>query len=171
MANINMANSTITNANITSLSSPLPVPSGGTGSTAYTTNAVLLGNGSSPFQTITPGTGGNVLTSDGTTWTSAAAATTAGLGFGGTTWHNVSGSRSFNSLYVNSRSYPIAVSATATCSVTSTIQAYVNSMLVAWYQWQFNGCGSYGGTFIIVPPGATYQLNSGQGIYNWVELY
>ena len=94
-----------------------------------------------------------------------------GLGFGGTQWNNVTGSRSFNTTYTNSKSYPIAVSATATCSVTSTIQAYVNGMLIAWYQWQFNGCGSYGGTFIIVPPGATYQLNSGQGVYNWVELY
>ena len=37
--------------------------------------------------------------------------------------------------------------------------------------WQFNGCGSYGGAFVIVPPGATYQLNSGQGVYNWAELY
>ena len=92
-----------------------------------------------------------------------------GLGFGGTTWHIVS--RSFNTGYVNSYSYPIAVSATATCSVTSTIQAYINGQLIQWFQWQFNGCGSYGGAFVIVPPGATYQLNSGQGVYNWAELY
>lgn len=92
-----------------------------------------------------------------------------GLGFGGTTWHIVS--RSFNTSYVNSFSYPIVVSATATCSVTSTIQAYINGQLIQWFQWQFNGCGSYGGAFVIVPPGATYQLNSGQGVYNWAELY
>ena len=92
-----------------------------------------------------------------------------GLGFGGTTWHIVG--RSFNTGYVNSYSYPIAVSATATCSVTSTIQAYINGQLIQWFQWQFNGCGSYGGAFVIVPPGATYQLNSGQGVYNWAELY
>ena len=92
-----------------------------------------------------------------------------GLGFGGTTWHIVS--KSFNTQYTNSYSYPIAVSATATCSVTSTIQAYINGQLIQWFQWQFNGCGSYGGAFVIVPPGATYQLNSGQGVYNWAELY
>lgn len=94
-----------------------------------------------------------------------------GLGFGGTVWNNVTGSRSFNTQYTNSYSYPIVVSATATCAVTSEIHAYVNGSLIQWFQWQFNGCGSYGGAFIIVPPGATYQLNSGQGVYNWTELY
>jgi len=92
-----------------------------------------------------------------------------GLGFGGTTWHIVS--RSFNTTYTNSYAYPIAVSATATCAVTSTIQAYINGQLIQWFQWQYNGCGSFGGAFVIVPPGATYQLNSGQGVYNWAELY
>lgn len=100
---------------------------------------------------------------------SSGAVTIAGLGLSGTSWHAVG--RAFNTQYTNSYNYPIAVSATATCAVTSTIQAYVNGMLIAWYQWQFNGCGSYGGTFIIVPPGATYQLNSSQGVQNWVELY
>jgi len=93
------------------------------------------------------------------------------LGFGGENWNNVSGSRGFNTQYTNSYSYPIAVSATSTCSSGSQIYAYVNGQLVSFFQWQFNGCGSYGGAFIIVPPGATYQLNSGQGVYNWVELY
>ena len=83
----------------------------------------------------------------------------------------MTGARSFNTQYTNPYNYPIAVSATATCAVTSSIQGYVNGALVSFFQWQFNGCGSYGGAFILVPPGATYQLNSGQGIYNWQELY
>jgi len=37
-------------------------------------NAVLLGNGTSAVQTVAPGTSGNVLTSNGTTWASAAPA-------------------------------------------------------------------------------------------------
>jgi hypothetical protein len=40
--------------------------------TSYTANNVLLGNGTSAFQTVAPGSSGNVLTSDGTTWISAA---------------------------------------------------------------------------------------------------
>jgi len=39
---------------------------------SYTSNNVLLGNGTSAFQVVAPSTSGNVLTSNGTTWTSAA---------------------------------------------------------------------------------------------------
>lgn len=52
----------------------LTVPYGGTGSSTLAQNNVLLGNGSSALQTVAPGTSGNVLTSDGTTWISSAAA-------------------------------------------------------------------------------------------------
>ena len=47
-----------------------PVSAGGTGSTTLTANNVLLGNGTSALQVVAPGTAGNVLTSDGTTWAS-----------------------------------------------------------------------------------------------------
>jgi hypothetical protein len=46
---------------------------GGTGIGALTNNSVILGNGSSAVKFVSPGTTGNVLTSDGTTWTSTAA--------------------------------------------------------------------------------------------------
>jgi hypothetical protein len=49
----------------------LPVANGGTGATTLTANNVLLGNGTSAPQFVAPSTSGNVLTSDGTTWTSA----------------------------------------------------------------------------------------------------
>ncbi len=51
----------------------LPVTAGGTGLATLTANNVLLGNGTSALQAVAPGTNGNVLTSDGTTWTSAPA--------------------------------------------------------------------------------------------------
>lgn len=41
---------------------------------SYTSNNVLLGNGTSAFQVVAPSTSGNVLTSNGSTWTSAAPA-------------------------------------------------------------------------------------------------
>jgi hypothetical protein len=47
---------------------------GGTGANTLTANNVILGNGTSAVQFVAPGSTGNVLTSDGTTWTSAAAA-------------------------------------------------------------------------------------------------
>ena len=51
----------------------LAVADGGTGASTFATNNVLLGNGTSSFQTVAPGTTGNVLTSNGTTWVSQAA--------------------------------------------------------------------------------------------------
>ena len=61
----------ITNSNIVSLTTPLAVSNGGSGAATFTANSVLLGNNSAAFQTVAPSTSGNVLTSDGTTWTSA----------------------------------------------------------------------------------------------------
>jgi hypothetical protein len=54
---------------------PISVSNGGTGSTSLTANRVLLGNGTSALQTVAPGTSGNVLTSNGTTWASTAPVT------------------------------------------------------------------------------------------------
>lgn len=48
--------------------------SGGTGQSSLTANNVILGNGTSGVQFVAPGTTGNVLTSNGTTWTSQASA-------------------------------------------------------------------------------------------------
>lgn len=45
---------------------------GGTGATTLTANNVILGNGTSAVQFVAPSTNGNVLTSNGTSWTSSA---------------------------------------------------------------------------------------------------
>jgi hypothetical protein len=58
----------------THVSGTLPVASGGTGQTSLTANNVILGNDTSSVNFVAPGSNGNVLTSNGTTWTSAAAA-------------------------------------------------------------------------------------------------
>lgn len=54
------------------VSGTLPVTNGGTGATTLAANNVLLGNGTSALQAVAPSTSGNVLTSNGSTWTSAA---------------------------------------------------------------------------------------------------
>jgi hypothetical protein len=56
----------------TNVTGTLPVGNGGTGAATFTANNVLLGNGTSAFQVVAPGTNGNVLQSNGTTWISAA---------------------------------------------------------------------------------------------------
>lgn len=52
----------------------LPVAGGGTGATTHPANSVLIGAGTSAITSVAPGTTGNVLTSNGTIWTSAEAA-------------------------------------------------------------------------------------------------
>lgn len=69
---------TLTNATglplTTGVTGILGVSKGGTGATTLTANAVILGNGTSAVQTVAPGTTGNVLVSNGTTWVSQAPA-------------------------------------------------------------------------------------------------
>lgn len=62
---------TLPNADI-NFTTGLGVANGGTGTTTLTANNVILGNGTSAVQFVAPGANGNVLTSNGTTWTSAA---------------------------------------------------------------------------------------------------
>jgi len=70
---ISGSSNTITNVSLsTGVTGTLPVANGGTGTTSLTANNVLLGNGTSAVQVVAPSTSGNVLTSNGTTWTSAA---------------------------------------------------------------------------------------------------
>ena len=57
--------------NVVEVTTHTPVSSGGTGAYTLTANNVLLGNGTDAVQFVAPGTSGNVLTSDGSTWTSA----------------------------------------------------------------------------------------------------
>lgn len=70
LAAVSGANSDITS--LSGLTTPLSVAQGGTGRATLTLNNVLLGNGTTAVQQIAPGTSGNILTSNGTTWSSAA---------------------------------------------------------------------------------------------------
>jgi hypothetical protein len=61
----------ITHLSSLTLGSALPVLSGGTGAATLTANNVLLGNGTSAVQFVSPSTNGNVLTANGSTWVSS----------------------------------------------------------------------------------------------------
>lgn len=57
---------------LTLTTDPLPVASGGTGLATLTADNVILGDGTNDVKFVAPGTSGNLLTSNGTTWASTA---------------------------------------------------------------------------------------------------
>jgi hypothetical protein len=72
IANGGTGTTSTTFANLTTnVTGTLPVGNGGTGATTLTANNVILGNGTSAPLFVAPSTSGNVLTSNGSTWTSA----------------------------------------------------------------------------------------------------
>jgi hypothetical protein len=75
-AGLSIGGNAATATTATGLSATLAVASGGTGAATLTANNVVLGNGTSAVQFVAPSTTGNVLTSNGTTWTSTAPAST-----------------------------------------------------------------------------------------------
>jgi len=64
----------ITTSGTVTLAGTLAAANGGTGRTSLTSNNVILGAGTSAVGFVAPGTSGNVLTSNGTTWVSSAPA-------------------------------------------------------------------------------------------------
>lgn len=71
MASQNASAVAVTGGTITGITD-LAVADGGTGASSITANSVVLGNGTSPLSgnLVAPGTSGNLLTSNGTSWVS-----------------------------------------------------------------------------------------------------
>jgi hypothetical protein len=168
----------ITGGTIVDLDAPLAVNSGGTGKNTLALNNVLLGNGTAAVKEVAPGTSGNVLKSDGTTWVSGIV--NAGIG-DGQTWTNVVGSRSYGTTYTNStgRSIYITVSGVSTSQAGGGIQLYVNGSLFCQEGSTQNEYElSYHTVTCVIPNGNTYSVNAipgggGQGgsaLQQWWEL-
>lgn len=69
VSDLTIGNVTVSNI---ALTNPLDVAEGGTGRATLTANNVVLGNGTTAVNFVAPGSSGNVLTSNGTTWVSQA---------------------------------------------------------------------------------------------------
>jgi hypothetical protein len=130
-------------------STAIGVASGGTGATSLTANNVILGNGTSAVQVVAPGTNGNVLTSNGTTWSSTAPAAGVSLS-ANNTWtgtQTFSGTSSAIATVLNDAAEVATVSATA---ATGTINYDITTQSVVYYtsnasaNWTVNFRGSSG---------------------------
>jgi len=155
---------TATTAN--NVSGTVAVANGGTGTTSLAANNVILGNGTSAVQTVAPGTSGNVLTSNGTTWSSQ---TPSGLGIN-QSWYNVSGSRSLGTTYTNSSGNPIQVLAAINVSGGSST-AFVNVGGISVQEIGSSNEQFVASISFIVPNGITYSISgSSASIQSWAEL-
>ena len=157
----------ITGGTITGITD-LAVADGGTGASSLT--GVVLGNGTSAMTAVAAGTSGNVLTSNGTTWTSATPSSVAGLGLNGETWQNVGGSRAVSTTYTNGETYPIQI--IVTLVNTSGAWLYINGNLVIRQFYDVNtGAGQTGYSYVtaVIPAGSTYQVTGGN-LSTWYEL-
>lgn len=135
----------------TDVTGTLPVANGGTGATTLTANNVLLGNGTSALQVVAPGTTGNVLTSNGTTWQSSTPA--AGISLSAdNTWtgtQTFSGTSAKLAVVLNDAAEVTTVSATA---ATGTIAYDITTQSVLYYtsnasaNWTVNFRASSGTT-------------------------
>jgi len=160
------ANSDITS--LTGLTTALSVGQGGTSLTTLTANNVILGNGTSAPAFVAPSTSGNVLTSNGTTWTSAAG---GGFGVGQTLTNFSSSGRAMGTTYTNSTGKPIAVMFNPGASGNLFCSALIDGNVVEFQQFTPSGGGGCAAFFIMVPNGSTYQMrNDGNaGLSNWYE--
>jgi len=130
-------------------SSAVGVANGGTGASTLTANNVLLGNGTSAVQFVAPGSSGNILTSNGTTWQSTTPAAGVSLS-ADNTWTGIqtfTGSTSKIAVVPTNIAEPATVSATA---ATGTIAYDVTTQSVLYYtsnasaNWTVNFRGSSG---------------------------
>ena len=117
----------------------LAVADGGTGTSSITANSVILGNGTSALSgnLVAPGTSGNVLTSNGTTWTSASLPAAPSV----ITQQSYSPNTTY-SISVSGTNRPIML-----CMHYSGIQGGATDVSVQ-FQW---GLGSLANTFTAYP--------------------
>lgn len=139
------ANSDITS--ITGLTTALTVAQGGTGSTALTANNVILGNGTSAVQFVAPSTAGNVLVSNGTTWTSGGAGVTSAVAGNGIAVSSATGAVTFSTTApsynsVGSYVYGFITSLSGAFSAGSTKSAGSGANQVQGMVVRNFGCGN-----------------------------
>lgn len=149
----------ITGGSITGITD-LTVADGGTGASSITANSVILGNGTSALSgnLVAPSTSGNVLTSNGTTWTSATPA--GGIG-DGQTWQDVTSSRTLGTTYTNSTGKPIMLIGEAWRNAVSTagLSVTMNGVAVPLCYSTNSDGGNRAVGSTIIPIGATYVIN------------
>ena len=133
------------------LSTKLAVAQGGTGLATLTANNVILGNGTSTPSFVDPGASGNVLTSNGTTWTSSTPIPAYGA----------IGSYAFVAINTSGTAYPVSGDSYSAGSGSNQIQSaiisnqpasgafnyIVTNNLTGTWRWMGGSNGSTGASY------------------------
>jgi hypothetical protein len=145
-----LSSTTLNTTAITGLTTPLTRAQGGTGLSAA-------------------GTSGNVLTSDGTNWTSA---TNQAIGVG-QTYQDVTASRAFATTYTNSTGKPITLNVRCNSGTQCNYAAIVNGVTVNIIKHLASDAVTNAVNCLIIPSGATYSVTASAGTpvnAVWIEL-
>lgn len=107
LSGISVTGSPVTTSGTLILSGTLAVASGGTGQASLSTGAVLVGNGTSAVSLISAGASGQVLTSNGSSWSSSALPTASSTvsGVVSTGTQNFAGTKIFDTGLISANGY------------------------------------------------------------------
>ena len=162
------------------------VNGGGTGQTSLPSNSVLTGNGTSAIGSVAPGTAGNVLTSAGGAWTSAAPAAAPTLtnhsivvGQGTSTPNFIAAAAAAKVLLGQGTSanpafsaFTLAAPSTSgnvlTSDGTNWTSAAPTSTLIKTASGNSSGAGTVNTSITAVSTGVTFTLAAGQKV--WVDF-
>jgi len=129
------------------------------------TTPIAISDGGTGLTSV--GTSGNVLSSNGSAWTSAAPAASLGVG---QTWQYPS--RAANTTYTNTTGRPIfiAISTWGTGVINPRFELAVNGVLLA-RDASFEASGTLGASVsAIILAGDTYSISNVVGTLTWAEL-
>ena len=143
----------ITGGTVSGLATDLAVADGGTGASSIPLNQVVLGNNGSSLagNTVAPGTAGNVLTSNGTTWESQPAALTR--------VSSSLSSLSFGITYTAATDGFVVANATNGGAVLGGFTILIDGVTRVWSRSTSEGASGWQTGMFPVRAGQTYRAN------------
>ena len=131
LSGISVTGSPVTTSGTLILSGTLAVANGGTGQSTLSTGAVLVGNGTSGISSISPGSSGQVLTSNGSAWSSSslptASSTVSGVVTTGS--QNFAGAKTFDTGIISPNGYNFTSTGNSIYWTGAVMEVFIGSSM------------------------------------------